>query len=109
MPNSANNFHSTREYIWTQSSDKACGRLCAINSISQCFLQCYFASFHEEVESRGTLVAQLIGHLTLDFSSGCDLRVMGWSPMSGSAFCGESAWDSLSLPLSLLVLFVSLK
>ena len=41
-------------------------------------------------------MAQAFEGLTLDLSLGCDLRVVGWSPMSGSALGGESAWDSLS-------------
>ena len=34
--------------------------------------------------SRGVWVAQLIKHLTLDLSSGFDLRVMSLSPVLGS-------------------------
>ena len=52
-------------------------------------------------EMRGTWVVQLAKHLTLDFGSGHDLRVMRSSPKSGSTFSMESAWDSLSLSLSL--------
>jgi len=44
-------------------------------------------------------VAQLVGHLTVGIGSGHDLRVMGWSPASGSALSSESAEDSLSLSL----------
>ena len=29
-------------------------------------------------------MAKLVKHLTLGFGSGHDLRVMGWSPVSGS-------------------------
>ena len=43
-------------------------------------------------------MALSVEHLTLDFDSSHDLRVMGCSPMSGSVLSGESAWDSLSLP-----------
>jgi len=40
-------------------------------------------------------VAQLVIHLTLDFSSGHDdLRVVGSNPGSGSAFSTESACPS---------------
>ena len=46
----------------------------------------------------GAWVAQLIKHLTLDFSSGHDLTVRGFEPHIG--FCADSvepAWDSLPL------------
>ena len=43
-----------------------------------------------------TCVAQSIKHLTLDFRTGHDLRVVRLSPMSGSSFSVEAAWDSLS-------------
>ena len=33
---------------------------------------------------KGAWVAQLVKHPTLDFSSGHDLRVLRWSPMSDS-------------------------
>ena len=33
--------------------------------------------------------------VALGFRSGPDLRVVGWSPVLGSALSGESAWDSL--------------
>jgi len=42
-------------------------------------------------------VTQSVGHLTLDFGSGHDLRAMRSSPMLGSALDTEHAWDSLSL------------
>ena len=48
---------------------------------------------------KGALVAQSVEHLTLDFDSGHDRRVMGWSPKLGSALSMETAWDSFSLPL----------
>ena len=40
-----------------------------------------------------------VKHLTLDFGSGHDLRVVGWSPESSSTLSMEPAWDSLPLPL----------
>ena len=50
-------------------------------------------------------VAQLVGHLTLGFGSGHDLRVMRLSPASGFPFSEESAslFPHLSLPLLLFV------
>jgi len=42
----------------------------------------------------GTWVAQSVNHLTLDFGSGRDLRVMGLSPTLGSVLSGESAYPS---------------
>ena len=36
-------------------------------------------------EARGTIMAQLVKHPTLDFSSAHDLTFVGWNPMSGSA------------------------
>ena len=48
-----------------------------------------------------TRVAKLVEHLTLEFSSGHDPRVMGLSPMSGSALNVEPARDSLSFSLFL--------
>ena len=44
---------------------------------------------------RGAWVAPWVGHLTLDFGSGHDVRVLRWSPVSssalGSKLSGESA------------------
>ena len=42
----------------------------------------------------GTWVAQLVKHLTFDFGSEHDLRVMGLNPMLDSVL--EPTWDSLS-------------
>ena len=44
-------------------------------------------------------MAQLVKHLTLDFSSGQDLRVLRSSPMLRSVPGMEPAYDSLLLPL----------
>ena len=44
-------------------------------------------------------MAQSVEHLTLDFSSGHDPRVMGLSPKTGSVLSVEPAWDSLSFLL----------
>ena len=57
---------------------------------------------------------QLAEQLTLCFSSGCDLRVLGLSPASNSALSTESAWNSFSLslwdsPLLSLALYLSNK
>ena len=51
----------------------------------------------------GVWVAQSLEHLTLDFGSGHDLRVVRWSPMSGSVLCEEPASESLSVPPHLLL------
>ena len=57
----------------------------------------------------GTWVAQWIEHPTLGFSSGPDLRVLGWSHRSGSMLCSQGVWRlSLPLPLSWPVHMVSL-
>ena len=40
---------------------------------------------------RGAWVAQSAKWLTLGFGSGLDLRVLGWSPTSGSVLSIESA------------------
>ena len=40
---------------------------------------------------RGACVAQLFKPPNLDFGSGHDLRVLGWSPHVGSVLSGESA------------------
>ena len=53
------------------------------------------------VKFRGAWMAQSIEHLTLDFSSGHDLTVMGWSLPLGSVLNMKPAWDSLSPFLSL--------
>ena len=54
--------------------------------------------------------AQSIGHPTLGFSSGHDLRVVGSGPVSGSVLSVESAVCSLSpSPLPLLARSLSLK
>ena len=47
-------------------------------------------------QHRGTWVAWSVKYLTLDFSSGNDLRVMVQSPTSNSAHSKESTWDSVS-------------
>lgn len=39
-------------------------------------------------------MAQLVKFLTLGLGSGCDLKIVGLSPESGSALSGESPWDS---------------
>jgi len=39
----------------------------------------------------GAWEAQLVEHPTVDFSSGHDLRVLGWSPALGSALSRKSA------------------
>ena len=39
----------------------------------------------------GAWVAQLVKRPTLDFRSGCDLRIVRWTPMSGSALRREPA------------------
>ena len=50
---------------------------------------------------RGSWIAQSVEPLTLNFSSGHNLRVVRLSPLLGSTLSGDSAWDSLSLPLPL--------
>ena len=47
--------------------------------------------FKNESETWGAQVAQLAKHSTLGFGSGCDLRVVGSSPASGSMLSTESA------------------
>ena len=51
------------------------------------------------------LLGGLCGHRTLDFSSGHDLRVVGFNPVLGSMLSGEFAFLSAS---ALLVLKLSL-
>ena len=50
----------------------------------------------------GSWVAQSVKHLTLDFGSAHDLRVVRLSPGLGSMLGVEPAWDSLSAPPSCL-------
>ena len=60
---------------------------------------------------RGAQLALLVKHLTLDFGSGRDLRVLGSSPTLGSTLSEESVYfeNSLSLsPLLFLLLVFSL-
>ena len=55
-------------------------------------------------KAQGAWVVQLVEHLTLDFGSGHDLTVCELEPHIGlQADSAESAWDSLSLSLSLLL------
>ena len=55
----------------------------------------------------GCLGGSVGKHLTLGFSSCCDLIVHGFKPHVGlPADSAESAWDSLSLPLSALSLLM---
>lgn len=42
-------------------------------------------------------MAQSVERPTLDFDSGDDVGVLGLSPVLGSTFSLEFAWDSLSL------------
>ena len=60
-------------------------------------------AFHALLEE-GTGAPGLIEHLTLDFSSGHDPRVVGLSPALGSVMSMETALDSffLSVPLPCL-------
>ena len=63
-----------------------------------CFLH-YCQTDHLKLPSLGgTCVAQSVKHLTLDFSSGHDLRIVRLSPASGSVLIRESA-SSFSLSL----------
>ena len=50
-------------------------------------------------ERRGARVVQSVERLTLDFSSGHELRVVRLSPVVGSTLSMKPAWDSFSLPL----------
>lgn len=62
--------------------------------------QCFISISQKHLtpgRAEGTRVAQSGKHPTLGFCSGGDLRVLRWSPTSGSAVSGESA--SLFLPL----------
>lgn len=43
------------------------------------------------VKFKGNWMAQLVDQLALGFSSGCDLQVLGWNPMSDSMLSSESA------------------
>ena len=58
---------------------------------------------------RGTWVAQWVECLTLDFGSGRDLRVMGWSPTPGSVLSGGPASPSPSATPPACRLSLSLK
>ena len=58
---------------------------------------------------RGTCMAQLVEYLTLDFSSGHDLGVLGWSPALSCLLRGASAWILSPPALPLLTLSLSLK
>ena len=52
-------------------------------------------------------VAQSVKHLTLDFGSGHDLTIREFEPhIRLCADNAESAWHSLSIPLSLFLLLV---
>ena len=44
-----------------------------------------------KMKTQGAWVAQSVEHLTLDFSSGHDPRVVGFSPASGSVLSMEPA------------------
>ena len=48
---------------------------------------------------KGSWVAQSVEHLTYDFGSGHDLRVVGWNPVSSFTLSREPAEDSLMIPL----------
>jgi len=48
-------------------------------------------AFFRKMYIRDAWVAQSVGHWTLDFSSGHDLRVVGLNPESGSVLGRESA------------------
>ena len=61
-------------------------------------------TFHMMFPEKCWVGAQSVGHPTLDFSSGHDLRIVrsspGSSPATGSTLSGECAWDFLSPSLS---------
>ena len=73
------------------------------------FKICYCQTIESKNKNRGTWVAQSIKHPTLDFSSGHDLTVVRLSPTLSSTLSMESAWDSLSLFLPLLLSLSLLK
>ena len=54
-------------------------------------------------------MALLVKQPTLDFGSSHDLRVLGLSPVLGSALGSDSAWVSLFPSPSVLSLYLSLK
>ena len=56
----------------------------------------------KKIIHRGTWVAQWVKASA--FGSGHDLRVLGWSPTSGSLLSRKSTCPSLSLPLLILSL-----
>ena len=64
-------------------------------------------SWDKNIDERGAWVAQWVKASA--FGSGHDLRVLGWSPASGSLLSREPASPlSLCLPLCLLVISLSL-
>ena len=71
--------------VTTATSASACTM-----SIIQLMAINYFSYFE------GACVAQSVEHLSPDFGSGQDLRVMRLSPVLGSTLSMESAWNPLS-------------
>ena len=85
----------TKEDIWMVSKHmKSCTRSLAVkerlikNTIRNHYALVKMAKIRTD---RGAWVPQSVEHLTLDFSSGHDPRVMEWRPTSGSALSVEPA------------------
>ena len=76
------------------------------------FLKHHFFGWGYDCHSksyRGTCMAQLVEYLTLNFSSGHDLGVLGRSPALSCLLSGESAWNLSPPALPLLTLSLSNK
>ena len=61
----------------------------------------------ENLRYKDAWVAESVKHLTLGFSSGCDLAAVSSSPASGSALIAQSLLGILCLPLCLCYLLHS--
>ena len=77
-----------------QHATKSCNSMCLSN------VEYVIGKYIKNTGTWGAGVAQLVKSLTLGFSSSHDLTVHGIEPAMDPAL---SAWDSLSLPLSLLL------
>ena len=59
----------------------------------------YLTNFNLKVKIQGTWVAQSVKHLTLDLSSGLDLRVLSSSPTLGSMLGVEPTFKKKKLKM----------
>ena len=83
--------HWARGPVWLLASLSCIfSLLLSLDSCQINFIKEKWQQQQQQPPLRGTWVAQSVTHLTLGLGSGRDLRVLRWSPTSGSVLSGES-------------------